>query len=195
MREIALFVEDNAHQTLLQALIKRMAHEHEIEVALDWRNVRRGYGAVVRELKQFLRDLYRGRGQYPDLVVVATDANCKGLTEREKELSEVTARVSARVVLAVPDPHIERWLLLDSSAFKKVFGRGCDAPDQKCERMRYKRMLIDAIRQTGITPSLGGIEFATDIVEAMDLNYCARQDQSIGRFVEAMEAVLTEWRQ
>ena len=136
MREIALFVEDHAHHEVLKALIGRLAREHGIEVKLDPRNVRRGHGAVIRELKQYLRDLYRGRGTYPDLVVVATDANCGGLNSRLREITEVTQMVPARVVCAIPDPHIERWLLVDSSAFKSVFGRGCTAPGQKCERAR-----------------------------------------------------------
>ena len=79
-----------------------------------------GHGMVIKELRQYLRDLYRGRSRWPDLVIVATDANCKGLNARTKEMTEVTNKVGVRVVCAVPNPHIERWLLLDSTAFKKV---------------------------------------------------------------------------
>jgi hypothetical protein len=193
MVEIALFVEDHAHHEVLKAFIGRFAREHGVEIKLDPRNVRRGYGAVIHELKQYLRDLYRGRGNYPDLVVVATDANCGGLNSRLREISEVTQRVPARVVCAVPDPHIERWLLVDSSAFKAVFGRGCTAPDRKCDKSRYKKMLIDGILQTGRTPSLGGIEFAEDIIEAMDLKNAARHDPSLGRFLEQLRTAFEGW--
>ena len=194
MREIALFVEDHAHHEVLKALIGRLAREHGIEVKLDPRNVRRGHGAVIRELKQYLRDLYRGRGTYPDLVVVATDANCGGLNSRLREITEVTQMVPARVVCAIPDPHIERWLLVDSSAFKSVFGRGCTAPGQKCERARFKKMLIDAIRLAGVMPSLGGIEFAADNVEAMDMKNAARHDPSLGRFLTELKAAFEDWQ-
>lgn len=139
MRRIALFVEDHAHQQFIGALIQRLADEHGIPAKLDWKNVRRGHGAVIKELKQYLRDLYQDPGGLPDLVVVATDANCKGLAERTRAVNVVTEKVGVRIVCAVPDPHIERWLLLDSAAFKSVFGRGCNAPDQKCERTRYKK--------------------------------------------------------
>ena len=90
MRRIALFVEDYAHQQFVGALIQRLADETGIPVKLDWRNVRRGHGAVVRELKQYLRDLYRDPTGLPDLIVVATDANCKGLTERTRVVTAVT---------------------------------------------------------------------------------------------------------
>jgi len=194
MREIALFVEDFAHQSFLAALLQRMAAEYGVAVHLDWRNARRGHGAVVNELKQFLRDLQRGRDGLPDLVVVATDANCKGLAERLRQITEVTDKVDVHTVCAVPDPHIERWLLVDSAAFKSVFGRGCDAPDQKCERARYKKMLIDAIRSSGVMPNLGGIEFADDIVDAMDLTRAAAADASLSRLIEDLRAAFKGWQ-
>lgn len=194
MREIALFVEDFAHKEFLSALLNRLAKEYTVAVRMDWRNVRRGHGAVVSELKQFLRDLQLGRDSLPDLIVVATDANCKGMVERLRQVTEVTGKIAARAVCAVPDPHIERWLLIDSSAFKAVFNRGCDAPDLKCERDRYKRVLIDAIRATGVSPSLGGMEFADDIVQAMDLDRAAAADPSLGRLVEELRAVFRAWQ-
>lgn len=194
MREIALFVEDFAHKEFLAALLLRLAAEYGIAVHLDWRNARRGHGAVVHELKQFLRDLQRGRDALPDLVVVATDANCKGLVERLRQITEVTNKVDVRTVCAVPDPHIERWLLADAAAFKSVFGRGCKAPDQKCERARYKKMLIDAIRASGVAPSLGGIEFTNDIVAAMDLDRAVAADDSLRRVIEDLRGILQAWR-
>ena len=50
MREIALFVEDNAHQQVIGALIQRIAKEYHVAVRLDWRTVTSGYGRVVREI-------------------------------------------------------------------------------------------------------------------------------------------------
>ena len=195
MRRIALFVEDSAHQKFLGALLQRLADEKGVDIKLDWRNARRGHGAVVKEFRQYLNDLQRQPGEYPDLIVVATDANCKGLRARTRALVDVTGQTDLRIVFAVPDPHIERWLLVDSGAFKQVFGRGCDAPDQKCERARYKKMLVDAIRESGITPSLGGIEFADDIVKEMDLNQAARNDASLQRLLEELNAAFRAWQQ
>ena len=194
MREITLFVEDHAHYEFLKALIERLAREDGLEITLDWRNVRRGHGAMIQELRQFLRDFVRGRGGYPDLIVVASDANCKGLAQRVNEIRAVTGATAAHVICAVPDPHIERWLLVDSAAFKTVLGRGCAPPDHKCEKARYKRLLIEAIRQAGITPSLCGIEFAADIVAAMDLARAGRLDPSLQRFLDEMNTVFREWQ-
>ncbi len=178
---VAAFVEDFAHRQVLGALIDRVAKEFGTEAELDWRNARRGHGQVVREFGEYLRDLRR-QGNLPDLVVVGTDANCQGFINRSAQIP--VKESPAPVVLAIPDPHIERWLLLDGAAFKSVLGHGCRAPDQKCARNRYKEALIRAILDAGVTPSLGGIEFATDIIRAMNLDRAAGADHSLRRFLD-----------
>ena len=194
MRSIAVFVEDFGHEQVLKILIQRIAAEFGQQISLTWGNTRNGHGAVVTELKQFLRDLQRGRGSFPDLIVVATDGNCMGFAGRRKQITDLTVQVSARVVCAIPDPHIERWLMIDSAAFKFVFGLGCDAPDQKCNRDRYKHLLVQAIRKSGVFPSLGGIEYAEEIVSAIDLDRATAVDPSMGRFLGDLRDVFKEWQ-
>lgn len=192
MREIALFVEDYAHRQVIGALVQRIAEECEIAIHLDWRNAVRGHGKVIAELNDYMRDLRRQGGPWPDLIVVATDANCKGINERTREIGGRDE--PAPMILAIPDPHIERWLLLDGAAFKTVFGKGCDAPDQKCDRDRYKQRLIEAIHATGTTPILGGIEYAEDIVQQIDINRVAQVDRSFRRFVEELRDMFQSWQ-
>ena len=192
MREIALFGEDNAHEQVIDALVRRIAEEYNIPIHPDWRNAIGGHGKVIAELDNYIRDLNRQRSPRPDLIVVATDANCKGLNERTNEI--VSQDAPAPMILAIPDPHIERWLLLDGAAFKAVFGKGCDAPDQKCARDRYKQRLIEAIRATGITPSLGGIEYAEEIVKKMNINRAAQADRSFNRFVSNLRTTFRGWQ-
>jgi len=191
MRRISLFGEDYAHQQVIGSLVQRLADEMEIAVLLDWRNAVNGHGAVVGEFDDYLHDLAR-QGGYPDLIVVATDANCKGLNERARELDRPDAPV--QVIKAIPDPHIERWLLLDGAAFHDVVGRGCDAPDRKCERERYKRQLINAILNAGIVPSLGGIEYAEDIVKHMNIQRAVGSDDSLRRFVTEIRQMFRQWQ-
>ena len=192
MREIVLFVEDFAHRQVIGALVRRLTGELDLDVRLEWRSTRHGYGRVVREFNDYLRDLGRQGDPAPDLIIVATDANCKGLNERVREIDEPDA--PAPLILAIPDPHIERWLLLDGAAFKAVFGRGCDAPDQKCDRGRYKRRLIEAIFAAGVTPNLGGMEFAEDIVQQMDIERAEQADDSFRRFVGSLRTTLRGWK-
>ena len=192
MREIALFVEDYAHKQVIGTLVQRIAVEGGINVHLDWRNAVGGHGKVIAELDDYLRDLKRQGSPWPDLLIVATDANCKGLNERTREIGVRNSPVP--MILALPDPHIERWLLLDGAAFKDVFDKGCDAPDRKCDRDHYKQRLIEAIYATGITPSLGGIEYAEDIVQRINFVRAARIDKSFRRFVEDLRRMFQGWQ-
>ena len=121
--------------------------------------------------------------------MVAIDANRKGLAARTRELDALAEDVPQPVVKAIPDPHVERWLLLDGAAFKEVLGVGCQAPDRRYDRGRYKRFLIDAVVEAGVTPSFGGVEYAEDIVEHMNLQR-ASQDRSFRRFINDLRQAL-----
>lgn len=123
MRNVALFVEDFAHETFLRAMVQRLGREHHVEVAFRPYSVRGGSGKVVRELRRFLSDLQRGRWELPDLLIVGREANCLGHQKRRQELEPLASNCGCQLVYAIPDPHIERWLLLDSAAFKAVLGR------------------------------------------------------------------------
>ena len=185
MREIALFVEDYAHRQVIGTLVERIAAEYGVSIRLNWRNAVGGYGKVVGKLKDYIRDIERQGSPWPDLLVVATDANCKGLNRRAQEVRSQArwSRDKPMLILAIPDPHIERWLLLDGAAFRAVFGTGCDAPDQKCARSRYKERLIEAIKATETVPRLGGIEYADEIVRHMEIDRVASVDRSFQRFI------------
>lgn len=148
---------------------------------------------MKHELNDYLRALRQQREPLPDLIVAATDANCKGLNARTREIADPDPRTPP-VVLAIPDPHIERWLLLDGAAFKAVFDQGCRAPDRKCDRDRYKRLLVEAIRATGLEPSLGGIEYAEDIMRHLDIDRAARADVSFRRFIDNLRTELQRWQ-
>ena len=192
MHEIALFVEDHAHRVVVGALVERIAHEIGVAVHLQWRSATGGHGRVVQQLERYLRDLRTQGSPWPDLIVVATDANCQGFRDRVRTVDPQNP--PAPVVLAVPDPHVERWLLLDGAAFKVVFGQGCEAPDRKC-RNRYKDLLIAAIRAAGRTTYLGGIEYAEDIVRHMDIDRATRSDASLRSFIGDMRTRFRGWKQ
>ena len=102
MLEIALFVEDYAHRLFIGSLVERLAGARALPARLDWRSAVRGHGMVVREFGRYLRDLKQQQAAAPDLIVVATDANCKGRNEGLKEFRSLAAPVTT--VFAIPDP-------------------------------------------------------------------------------------------
>ncbi len=85
MIDVMLFLEDLGHESLIKALVERVAREKRVAIKIKSRSVRGGHGRALAELRQFLRDLRRGHQVgIPQLLVVAIDANCKGLGTRKK---------------------------------------------------------------------------------------------------------------
>jgi hypothetical protein len=194
MISVTVFGEDYAHEIVLRTLVQRLAEEHNLPVGIHVRSAAGGHGRMLRELGQYVKELERGKTSLPDLFIVARDANCEGYAQRVKEIQAVLGGYAGPVVQAVPDPHIERWLLLDSQAFKAVLGHGCKAPDQKCDRDRYKKLLDLAVRGAGVEPLLGGVEFAEDIIRAMDPDRAHRADASFGHLLSDLRAVFRQWK-
>ena len=193
MYNISLFAEDEAHEDFLTTLAQRFAETYRVEIEMTTYSVSGGYGRVISELKQYHRDLQSHQEALPHLILVGTDGNCKKPPEREQEIRQAISGFTDFVISAVPEPHIERWLLLDAEAFKTVFGKGCPAPDKKCERDRYKRLLLNAILQAGSEPSLTNFGYVADIVNAMNFQRMARRNDSLGRLLKALQNQFEIW--
>lgn len=193
MYNISLFAEDEAHEDFLTTLAQRFAETYRVEIEMTTYSVSGGYGRVISELKQYHRDLQSHQEALPHLILVGTDGNCKKLPEREQEIRQAISGFTDFVISAIPEPHIERWLLLDAEAFKTVFGKGCPAPDKKCERDRYKRLLLNAILQAGSEPSLTNFGYVADIVNAMNFQRMARRNDSLGRLLKALQNQFEKW--
>jgi hypothetical protein len=194
MHSIDLFVEDRGHEEFLQALINRLAKKYDVDIETQFSNARGGHGKVMGKLKTYINGLQDDNEILPDLLIVAIDGNCKGFSGCKQEIDKVMKDFQGSVVYAIPDPHIERWLLLDSAAFKKVLGKGCSAPIQKCERDLYKKLLLQAVRNTGVNPPLGGIEYTEDLVNALDLEYLERLGDSLSKLLKDLRYKFQEWQ-
>lgn len=198
MYRIALFLEDAFHEEFVGTIIERLAREYNVVVDTHPYSVRGGFAKVHSELGEFLRDLDRDREGLPDAILVATDANCSGFVDRKNLVEGVINRFPQFQYLthyAIPDPHIERWMLIDPAAFRSVFGKGCALPVRKCERGFYKRLLTEEILKAGIRPLLGGREYASEIVNNMDLTAAGRAEPSFGRFLDDLKHLFRRWSQ
>lgn len=195
MRKVFLFCEDSFHESFLAALIRRLAAEEKCGVAVEPLSATGGFPRMRQECRQFFRDLERSVLPQPDLIVVAADANCHGYTERKKELAAIVEHHPSYedlVTFVIPDPHIERWMLVDPKAFQKLFGRGCTLPAIKCDKSEYKNLLEDEIRASGITPLLGGMEYVEDIVKLLDFHR-AEREPTFRHAVREIRATMKQW--
>ncbi len=114
------------------------------------------------------------------------------LRVRRKEATR--PRLLDRLVAGCPNPHVERWFLADPDSFHKVVGYRPVIGREKYEREHYKRLLIDAIPKGSQPATLGGIEFAAELVDAMNLYRAGRSDSSLRAFVGDLRSRFREIR-
>jgi len=191
---IVYFVEDIAHEGIIKALVEKVAREKSIDVknlTHDFRSSRGG-SKFIKAFESFLEDVEKAGFSDADFLVVVKDGNCKGYTECIKRLQKKIKEghpLRDRVVYAVPNPHIERWYVMDQRAFKKGVGLGKapNLPPYKCEKDYYKRVIRQALESANIKSLLGGVEFAERIVdEVQDLELLFRDAPDLGRFVDEL---------
>jgi hypothetical protein len=190
---VDLFAEDRAHEEFLLALLYRLASEHNKVIQVSVRSSRGGHGRALTELALYQKSVIRqvSNLSMPDLLVVAIDANCQRLNAARRNIQEtLELAFQDRTAIACPDPHIERWYLADLVAFSRVVGVAPKVGRQKCERDRYKTILSQAVAEAGHVSMLGGIEFAKEIVDAMDLYHAAKSQRSLKFFLDEASAHL-----
>ena len=183
---VDLFVEDRAHEELIGAILSRIARQEHRDLRLRVRAARGGYPRVLHELDLYQKLVLKGLPglSLPDILVIAADANCQGLAAKKRAITQRLEKTfKDRTVLAVPDPHVERWYLSDRQTFKQVVGVQPPAERRKCERDRYKQVLAQAVRDGGNPAILGGIEFAKELAESMDFYRAGRAEPSLRQFV------------
>jgi hypothetical protein len=183
---VDLFVEDRAHEDFVGAIVRRIARDENRQIQVRVRAARGGYPRLLSELDLYQKIVLSGFAtmSLPDVLVIAADANCHGLAARKNAIRRRLEKTfKGRTVLAVPDPHVERWYLSDRQAFKQVVGVLPPAERRKCERGRYKQILAQAVRDGGNPPILGGIEFAKELAESMNFYRAGRAEPSLRQFL------------
>lgn len=184
---VDIFAEDIGQEELLKAFIERLAREEDRVIVPHSRSARGGHGRALDELSLYQRSVQEGVGgmTVPDLLIVAIDTNCLSFNDAKRQVqAKLEAPFDDRTVIACPDPHVERWYLADPESFHGVVGVTPKVGRRKCERDRYKSILSKAILDAGHPPTLGGIEFAREIVEAMDFYRAGKREPSLKHFLD-----------
>lgn len=190
---IALFQEDVGHERFIGALIKRLADEVGVSVQLELRNARGGASQLDQQFVQFLNDNV-ALDQQLNLVVVIRDTDCVGVERIKTRYSGLArdSRYSGDVVIGAPEPHVECWYLSDPTALQRVLRADTQAtvPDSKCGHDRFKRKLSQVVEDAHVSPLLGGIEYAEDIVKEMDIYRACSNVPSLDMFVRDLKRAL-----
>jgi hypothetical protein len=194
---VDVFVEDRAHEEFLVPMLRRVASEEEVPVEVRVRSARGGHARALEELQTYQVATRKGIAglTVPDLLVAGVDGNCQPFAKARREVRDaVREPFLGRLVVASPDPHVERWYLADPEAFFAVVGRRPTLTRKKCKHAYYKSLLAATVREAGHPPTLGGIEFARDLVERMDLFRAGKNDRSLKAFIDDLRSGLRSLR-
>ncbi len=195
---VDLFVEDRAHESFLEPLLMRIAREQDQDIEMEIRvlSARGGHSRAIAEFKGYQQTIVtksRLGNEPADIVVVTIDGNCLTFPVARRHILEATVpMLKDRVVIACPDPHIERWYVADPDSFETIVGYRPSVGDKKCARGHYKQVLTTAIRQAGHLVTLGGVEFAPELVEGMSFYRAGRNDSSLKAFLDDLRAMLRQ---
>ena len=184
---VDLFAEDRAHEEFLKAMLSRIATEQERNLTVRVRSARGGHPRVLEELSLYQRSVLKAPENLPmpDLLFIAIDANCKRWNRARPDIEKtIQTQFTQRAIIACPDPHIERWYLADPDSFAQIVGVRPRIGKKKCERGRYKAILSKAIVDAGHPNTLGGIEFAQELVASMDLYRAGKNETSLKHFLD-----------
>ena len=193
---IAYFLEDAGQEAIIPPLVKRLIREagKPVENFEHLPLSARG-GRSISSYKDLLSDAKRRKHLPADLLIVGSDGNCKGFAARRDEIKAVAANPPYPIVVtAVPDPHVERWYLLDPSALSKAAGisKMPPLPVHKCEKDYYKQLLRSAFDGSSIIPLLGGTEYGPLVAEKMDLYAAGKADHGLAEFVDGIKSWLKQ---
>lgn len=194
--KILFFLEDNAQESFIPPLVERLIIDIGGNIDnYDLQVLSARGGGSIRAYKDFIKLAKKGRHPSADLLIVGSDGNCNGFNKRRQQLLDASKGVPfLSVIPAVPDPHIERWYLLDNSALAAASGIPVQAvpPTIKCDKNHYKQMLKDVFYRNNLLPPLGGTEYGPLVTKTMDLYAAGNIDHALRDFVMQVRSWLRQ---
>lgn len=191
---IDLYCEDSGHEQFARALLTRLAREYGLRPGIQALNARGGHGRALTEFSLWQRAVVAAHGvrhDIPDLLVLLVDANCSGWPQMRRDVeAAIDPQIFPRFAVGCPDPHIERWCMADPLAVQEVLGVPPPGDPGKCDRHIYKQLLRHTIRTAGQPILTSEMEYAPDLVSAMDLYRAGKNQPSLKHFVEEIRSAL-----
>lgn len=193
---VIFFLEDAAQEALIPPLVDRLiAEEGKNQGDYTLRILSARGGGSIRAYKDFMKQAKKRPSLSADVLIVGSDGNCNGFAKRRSQLLQASAKAPYPLVIpAIPDPHIERWYLLDSQALANAANVPVQAvpPNAKCDKGHYKKLLRDAFARQNLFPPLGGAEYGPLVAKTMDLYVAGTLDHALRDFVDQVRSWLRQ---
>lgn len=194
---MVFFLEDSAQEALIPNLVRRLiADEGKNPQDYELKVLSARGGGSIRAYKEFIKSVKKHKAPAADVLIVGSDGNCNGFAKRRSQLNDAAKDVPySAIVTAIPDPHIERWYLLDNQALAHAAGVPVQAtpPATKCDKGHYKKLLKDIFAQHNLIPPLGGVEYGPSIAATMDLYAAGVADHAFRDFTDQVRNWLKQY--
>ena len=188
---VGLYLEDLAQEKLVTTLVRRISESVGVEPRIEVMCSTGGIPRMRRELRRYLNQRADFGIATFDVLVIAEDTDCRGESLVRRELDEVVERTGyiGKTIIASPAPHIECWYLADPVALQRITQSPqlSSIPTGDCEKDLYKHQLAEQFSGS----LMDGIEYAEDIVSAMDMFQAGRNVRSLGSFLQELRSALT----
>lgn len=189
---VGMFMEDVAQEKFITSIIGRIASEIDIQIILDIRNATGGIPKMRGELSIFLRDHAQIGNPVFDILIIVQDADLVSEAETKRQIQRRIdrSRYQGEVVIAAPEPYIEAWYLADPISIQTVTGSPnlIQIPRGISEKDKYKYELSQAFPYA----PYGGIEYADEIVENINLYRAGQNVNSLRHFIDELRSTLTQ---
>ena len=188
---IELFMEDIAHEQFVTSLVQRIATEVGVQVKLNVRNATGGIPRMRGQISRFLRDHKQALigSTIFDILIIVQDADRYSESEIRNEMRRQIDRADYQgvTIIAVPEPCIEAWYLADRNYLQALTGLS-----EIRRKDDYKHYMAQIFQNS---PLGGGIEYANEIAENMDLYQASRNVSSLGHFIDEVRSELRQLAQ
>lgn len=188
MRKIRVGIayEGGSDSNVLLVWVKRVLAEKGLELEDEPTLLTPGtsiLGYISAYVKKFEREKV-------DIALFCTDQD-KDPDSRRKQIRDKIEKENSifldKTIVAVPSPHIEKWLLIQDSIIKNILGiDGAKPLPHKNESP--KTCLISLYSESEYAESQQRLRL--EIAEKMDLNYCAKNDAGFGHFLQDTRRVV-----
>lgn len=167
---VNIFVEDAGYRELVASVARRIAAEAKFDADFQILSSTGGSGRATSELAKLIKDIDGGSAKRPDVLIVGVDADGKSprsiIREIEKTVSPHERTIC--LVVAVADPHVEKWYLMQPTALGTAMGiHVAPVPMDLRGKGIYKHHLANVSSDVGSV--FGGTEYGPEIAEVLDL--------------------------
>ena len=125
-----------------------------------------------------------------DLGIFCTDQD-KSPTSRirdmEKEIEKIDPTFIGKAAIAIPNPHIEAWLLLDDAPVKQLLGISGSATLNYGDYLPKDQ--LTALYNDSESYIKSQNQLRIEIAERMNIELCCRKDNNFKRFVEDLQRI------